>query len=796
MQIAGRFDIKRELGQGAMATVYLAVDQKYDRQVALKVLRPEVRWPGAAERFHREIQVAARLAHPNIVPLFDSGDADGALFFIMQYVDGAETLRERLTRDGSLPVAEASGFARDVAAALDYAHRQGVVHRDIKPENILLAEGRAMVLDFGIARALYSDRGDRHTEAGLVIGTPAYMSPEQATGGSEVGPASDLYSLGCVLYEMLGGSPPFTGNTPQRVLVRHAQEAPRPLSSLRPDTPPAMQDLVASLLQKEKAGRPTSAAEVMVALDRPMQASRTAAWWIGGAVLLALIAAFVLLRPRAPPAAGIVSPAEVAVLYLQAPDSALAPVASGLTEALIDRLSQVDGLRVRSSAATQPFRGAAVPIDTIAARLRVGTIVTGVVRGTPERPEVDIRLVAPDGTQLDSRTVRRGNDGPLALQDDLADQVAAFLRKRLGHEIVVQERRAGTRSERAWLLVQHASEARRRAGSLAALGDSSAVPVALREADSVLQLAEREDRNWVVPPVQRGWVEVNRMDLLPGTDAAAVERHAPVAIAYADRVLAKDPSNASALELRGYARHRLARYGTRYNAALLDTAVADLRAASAPGYIDRARALNELSQALMDQDKWTEANLAAKQAWEDDAFLAESEQVLNTLYLSSLNTSQLDDASRWCEEGHARAAGNWLFTFCRLAMMVMPGGTPPDADRAWTLVRDLARLAPPAERQPARWNLMVATILARAGHPDSAEHVIAQARRQGRGDPALDFYEAAARVALGQPDSAIALLRSLVERQPEIVAYIRRDPAFLPLNDDPRFIALMKAPAP
>ena len=219
--LAERYRIERELGRGGMATVYLAEDLKHGRRVALKVLRPELSPALGAERFQREIETASRLQHPHILTLHDSGEAAGLLYYAMPYVEG-ESLRSRLTREVQLDAAVAVGIARDVADALACAHAAGVLHRDIKPENILLTGGHAVVADFGIARALDAVGADRLTETGLALGTPHYMSPEQAAGARVLDARSDMYALGCVVYEMLAGEPPFSGPTAQAIMARHA----------------------------------------------------------------------------------------------------------------------------------------------------------------------------------------------------------------------------------------------------------------------------------------------------------------------------------------------------------------------------------------------------------------------------------------------------------------------------------------------------------------------------------------------------------------------------------------------
>jgi serine/threonine-protein kinase len=263
--LEGRYRIERELGEGGMATVYLAADLKHERRVALKVLKPEVAALVGAERFLAEIKTTANLQHPHILPLYDSGEADGFLYYVMPYVDG-ESVRERLDRERQLPVKEAVAVAEAVASALDYAHRNNIIHRDIKPGNILLHDGNPLVADFGIALAVSAAGGGRMTETGLSLGTPHYMSPEQAAADRDLSARSDVYSLACVLYEMLAGQPPHTGPTQQSVLLRILAEEPRPVSEARKAVPPHVTAAVARGLEKLPADRFGSAAEFRQAL--------------------------------------------------------------------------------------------------------------------------------------------------------------------------------------------------------------------------------------------------------------------------------------------------------------------------------------------------------------------------------------------------------------------------------------------------------------------------------------------------------------------------------------------------
>jgi serine/threonine-protein kinase len=271
--LVDRYRIERELGAGGMATVYLAHDLKHDRQVAIKVLKPELAAVLGADRFVVEIKTTAALQHPHILPLFDSGTADGFLFYVMPFIDG-ETLRGKLDRETQLGVEESVQIARDVASALHYAHQHGVIHRDIKPENILLHDGRPMVADFGIALAVSAAAGGRMTETGLSLGTPHYMSPEQATAEKEITARSDVYSLGSVLYEMLTGQPPHLGGSAQQIIMKIVTEEAAPVTRMRKSVPPNVAAAIAKSLEKLPADRFESVATFAAALDNP--AFRTA----------------------------------------------------------------------------------------------------------------------------------------------------------------------------------------------------------------------------------------------------------------------------------------------------------------------------------------------------------------------------------------------------------------------------------------------------------------------------------------------------------------------------------------
>jgi Tol biopolymer transport system component len=343
--LTDRYTIERELGAGGMATVYLAHDVRHDRPVALKVLRPELAAILGGERFLKEIRLTANLQHPHILGLHDSGEADGLVYYVMPYVEG-ESLRQRLEREHQLPVEDAIRIATEVAGALDYAHRHGVIHRDIKPENILLHDGSALVADFGIALAASrSDSGSRLTETGMSLGTPHYMSPEQAMGEREITAKSDVYALGCVVYEMLSGEPPFTGPTAQAIVARVMMEQPRSLTLQRHSIPPHVEAAVNRALEKLPADRFASAAQFAEALIRPeltgpltpanVPAGPGAGRWrgyfrlaAGAAVVFATLAAWGWLRiraPREPTTRQYVALGDSVKLAVQFPSMALSP---------------------------------------------------------------------------------------------------------------------------------------------------------------------------------------------------------------------------------------------------------------------------------------------------------------------------------------------------------------------------------------------------------------------------------------------------------------------------------------
>ncbi len=398
--LADRYRLERELGQGGMATVYLARDLKHDRDVAIKVLRDDVAQTVGAERFLREIRMAARLSHPHILPLFDSGQVDDALYYVMPVVRG-ESLRERLTRERMLPVADAVRIASEVAGALEHAHKSGVVHRDIKPDNILLQDGHALVADFGIGKALGAIDAASATQTGVSVGTPAYMSPEQASGEAVDG-RSDIYSLGCVLYEMLVGEPPFTGPTVMAVIAKRFVQAPADVTALR-----------------DGVSRPV-ANTVQKALARaPMDRYDTAALFVASLTEVASVAT----RP-APPAQSLA----VMPFVNRSGDADNQFFSDGLSEDLINALTAHAGLHVASRTSAFRFRGSELDIRDIGEQLNVAWVLEGSVRRAGTKLRVTAQLVnAATGYQLWSERYDREMTDVFEIQDEIVGSIVGAL---------------------------------------------------------------------------------------------------------------------------------------------------------------------------------------------------------------------------------------------------------------------------------------------------------------------------------------------------------------------------------
>ncbi len=440
-----RYKIERELGRGGMAIVFLAHDVKHHRRVAIKVLRPDLTAGLGPDRFLREIQIGAGLTHPHILPLYESGEAGGSLFYVMPYVEG-ESLRDRLNREQQLPVPEAVRIAREVASALTYAHERGVVHRDIKPENILLSGGEAVVADFGIARAVSAAAGSRLTETGIAMGTPAYMSPEQASASTDVDGRSDIYSLGCVFYEMLAGEPPFTGINPQAVLARHFATPAPSVRTVRDTVPEELEYAIRTALAKTPADRFTTAEQFADALaGAPLPARFRLARWASrrrrarvGALLAVVLAgsAAVALWPRP---AGPVDPAVVAVVPFRVAgaDPTLRYLREGMIDLLATTLTGEGGPRAadprtvmsawRRAAGSEEGDLSQDATLRLARRLGAGRALLGAVVGTSARIVISASVLSVTGGAVHAQASVQGPvDSLTGLVDRLAGELLAL----------------------------------------------------------------------------------------------------------------------------------------------------------------------------------------------------------------------------------------------------------------------------------------------------------------------------------------------------------------------------------
>jgi len=419
--LADRYRVEREIGQGGMATVYLAQDLRHQRPVAVKVLHPQLALSLGPDRFLREIQIAARLQHPHIVPLYDSGQAGDFLYYVMPFVEG-ESLRQRLEHHRPLPIDEAVRIARAVATALDYAHRQQVVHRDIKPENVMLHEGEPLVTDFGIAKAVTVASAKSLTQTGTAVGTPAYMSPEQAAGEAELDGRSDIYSLGAMLYEMLSGAAPFTGPTVQAIMAKLFADTVRPLRDQRNEVPEWLDQAVTKALAKQPSGRYATAAQFAQVLNQHTGST----------------------PPGASPAHS--APKSIAVLPFadMSPQRDQEYFCEGIAEEIINALSKIQALEVASRTSAFAFKGKNEDIGEIGRKLKVATVLEGSVRKAGDRLRVTAQLVnVANGYRLWSERYDRQLEDVFAIQDEIAENITKALRVVLSDD----ERRAIERAQ-------------------------------------------------------------------------------------------------------------------------------------------------------------------------------------------------------------------------------------------------------------------------------------------------------------------------------------------------------------
>jgi TolB-like protein/tRNA A-37 threonylcarbamoyl transferase component Bud32 len=814
--LSDRYNVERELGRGGMATVYLATDLKVGRSVAIKVLHPELGAALGGERFHREIQIASRLTHPNILPVYDSGEADGTLYYVMPFVEG-ESLRERLDRERQLGIDDAIRVTCQIASALEYAHRAGIVHRDIKPENILIAAGQAVLADFGIARAVTSAADvEALTRTGMSLGTPAYMSPEQAMGERNLDGRSDQYALACVAYEMLAGQPPFSAPTMQAMIARHIAEQVPLITTVRSAVPDEVQDVILQALEKVPADRFPTIGQFAEALagagsmtmtgttrrttppramryttrtnrvaQRPPSRFRQAA--IGAALAIPLLAGGAFSAQRLffgdrhlAAAAGDVAGNRLAVLYF-ADDSKtgeLRYLADGLTESLIEQLSQVAALDVVSTNAVLPFRGKDLPADSIsrvlaAGTVPVGSIVKGSVEPTQRGVRVGVRLVdGVSGDDIDRASFELASSDLGKATGELAARVAEFLRSRIGREIVLRERKHASSNVLSWTLVQRAEKRRKDADSLIAAGATEPAVRALAEADSMLARADALDPKWSEPQMLRAAIALAKVEALKH-DPRRLPAIIDSGVAHADGALALDPRNADALEYKG----KLL-YSRITNRLIADPAQSERTIALAESTLARAVGINKNQAGAWDAlsalhyrkpDLQAVIN-AALRAYDSDAYLRSARSILIRLFLASYNLEYFPEATKWLGKIEERFPNDRYVAEGHL-LMYRTKYTRPDIDSAWTYARQYVERTPERDRDLGRRKaqMHVAGALATAGLADSARRVLLRARAPSAAlDPAreLSAVEAAIRVTLGDHDEAVQLLKDYLTVNP------------------------------
>ncbi len=723
----------------------------------------------------------------------------------MPFVEG-ETLRQRLARDRTLPVADALRIAQEVAEALDHAHRQNIIHRDIKPENILFEETHALVSDFGIAKAI-SEAGDRRTVPGIVLGTVDYMSPEQEQGREELDGRTDIYSLGLVLYELLIGETP------------GPDSAVDSLTGRRPDVPVAVVRLLRTALARDPANRFSSAAEFGSALETLTQArpvdSKGRRWVIAVATVGIVAVALILRAVREPRVTASLDPTHIAVLYFDdlSPDSALRVVAAGLSEDLMDRLAQVPALHVISPNGVRAYRGnagAGQTPDSIARALKVGTVVTGSVTRSEGVLRVSVRLVdGSSGQVLHSRQVMRPFGELFALQDTITADIAGFLRERIGEAVVLHERRAGTANVAAWQAVREGDVKREQGIAAVRSGDDSAASRLLRGADSLYEHAHTLDSRWSVPHLGRARVAQAFAELVaearsPAAVQAALQTPIPrrpryddewirAALAETEEALRTATPNPEALELRGSLRYLWWLSGYSVAPESLAASEQDLRDAVG-GMPTLARAWARLSQMLRYTGRFAEAEEAAKRALDADAFLLEARAVYRTLLFTALNLERYDEARSWCAQGRTRFPADVEFRHCELRILGWSGRGRGAIKQAWRIVDSLDQTGTRTGVYPAERRLLLATLYARSGEADSARSLLREARSTSGQDSTAAWFlfaESNVRLLLGERRAALDLIARALAESPQLRDYVRRAVWFAPLHTDAEFRRLV-----
>ncbi|HSA56965.1 MAG TPA: protein kinase, partial [Gemmatimonadaceae bacterium] len=658
------------------------------------------------------------------------------------------------------------------------------------------------VADFGIALAVADTDGNKLTQTGISLGTPVYMSPEQGVGDA-VGPSSDLYSLGCVLFEMLVGEPPFSGPSHRAILARHAMEQVPSMRVVRDTIPPHVEEAVRRCLNKLPADRPPSAAVLAAELagavrataglrdvavpsgTGPATASRWPSWWtpartgviaagILGVVVVALGTRWALARAGAERSArpGSTAP-RIAVLYFDdaGDDGALDYVAAGLTNGVIAVLGRVQGLSVISVGGVAPYRGTTIPRDSIARALRATNLVTGLVETEGDSIRTTVRLLDDMAVELDRASFRWPARDVSSLADNTVDSVARLIRRTLGRSVQLVRTRAGTRSTEAWALYQRADLLRVRADSLF-LADAATWTDGYRAADSLARLAEARDPAWAEPSILRGRLAYQRSRR--AFNASTEDPVAPMdtGLIHADRAFGRDPEHPDALELRGTLRYWRWLVGASPDSGTLAAARADLEQATArnPAQAGAWATLSHLYNNVADATS-ADIEYAARKALEADMYLDNANVIVHRLFLAAFDDDRMADADRWCLQGAERFPRDSRFAYCQLLLMSAGAGTP-DAARAWQLAESMVQLTPAqGERafRRAQSRVLVGVVMALLGHADSARALLSEPV-SAEVDPSRDIDIPAQRgwLLLGDSAKALASLEQYRKANPRL----------------------------
>jgi serine/threonine protein kinase/tetratricopeptide (TPR) repeat protein len=807
------YAVEREIGRGGMAIVYLATDRRHHRQVAIKVLRPEIARCLGADRFLREIGIVSRLTHPHILPLLDSGGSEELLWYIMPYVEG-DTLRLLLQRERRLPIEQVLQIAADLASAVSWAHTHDIVHRDIKPENILLEGGQAVISDFGLARAVRIAAGEELTDSGLVLGTPSYMSPEQAQPGEVIDGRSDIYSLGCTIYEMLAGQPPFSGPDAQSIIVQHLGCPAPSLRVLRPTVPAWLDQVVMTALAKTPADRFPSGEAFAAALrggatpidSKPVSASGDRPWPVRHAMqwLTALIVAagvFVLIartmrdshRSRVS-SDGPGSPVVLVSSFQTGSDDTIAKsVARSLSQAMIDSFATISGLR------TVPTSGeTSRETDSL---LR-GAELSLLVAGSIERRGNDLKAIGrvsegQSRIQLFSQGQQAAVAAAPVLEADLIERIVRFVRRHVGTELRRRAVAAETKDSAARNYWSRAMSIIDAISSPEATALPKSTADRLVVADSLLAEALRRDPQWVGPYLARGWAYLGSASIYASEgqrDSARISAHLK-AVAAADTAIRIAPADADAHELRGVALIGLWFETPSEKAdSIGEEAERNLRRAISLD-LNVARAWEALGTYYLLTGRFGEGRQAIAQALQADAFLLSEPQVLRWQILADLNLEDYADAQKTCARGARWYPLDLAFMNCQYMILGWSADDLKSAKRAWQLASKAENLATPARRSDVHRTklLMTAAILARAGYGDSAESLLRTFVGTRKGGIDIDGFasdEAYVRLLVGQQDEALALLKIFLHYNWAQRGYIARTPWYRSLHGNPAFIAM------